>query len=239
MMPMKCEAHCGFGQDRKVVIRKEGNLIISTQSYWPQFTDRTTGKPYRYSFVPDCDMSDFSCGFYEIVYQNIFPNKRIVDSTNGNFIDKNFAGDTMTTVIKLPGLKENYHCLANFLLLPMSIGRTSRLTSIELRKWSKTSHFYPIHDFMDRFLILLKQNYSVYKELYPTYFQMIPTFERFVEIHMLQNSYIDTNGQIKQFSIEGKDITEMEKLVFEMIKKRERTIANSVYAKEQWTYFNQ
>lgn len=59
----------------------------------------------------------------------------------------------------------------------------------------------------------------------------------FVKIHMLENSYIDMSYKINQFSIWDESKTEIEKIVFEMIKKRAESIANSDYAEELWKYF--
>ena len=124
LMPINCEKHGGFKSNRKVNISKQRNCIISTETYWPQYTDKITGKQFRYPFKPDFDMLDFACGFYKIIYKGLLNGNEIVDE-DGNFVDKEFAGDTMTSVSKLPGLRDKYHCPANFWILPMVIGRTS------------------------------------------------------------------------------------------------------------------
>ena len=232
MMPIQCTSY----SNGKPVIKLVDSVIKTTQTYWPQYEEKDTGKLFRYSFKPDCDMSDFAIGFYQILYKDILENNLVL-SENDGFFNKEFAGDTMTTASILTGLKEKYHRLANFWLLPMHIGRTSTSTPSGLKKWSKTSDVYPIEDYMDRFLILLKQNYTAYKELYKDYFKKIESFEMFVKIHMLENSYIDMSYKINQFSIWDESKTEIEKIVFEMIKKRAESIANSDYAEELWKYF--
>ena len=103
-------------------------MIKTTQTYWPQYIDKDTAKPFRYPFRPDCDMSDFACGFYEIIYKDILIGQNIVVE-DGNFTNKIFAGDTMNTgIISKYGRKTKLsthkrHCLANFWILPMWLGR--------------------------------------------------------------------------------------------------------------------
>lgn len=163
MMPILCKNHSGFNEKRKVDIKREGNLINTSQTYWPQYKGRNIGEPVRYDFKSDCDMSDFACGFYEIIYKDMLDGKKIVDDI-GNLTNKQYAGDTMTSVSKLPQLKDTYHCLANFWLLPMDLGRTSK------NEWCKTYKSTNTQDFRDRFLLLVKGNFEVYKKLYPDYF---------------------------------------------------------------------
>lgn len=205
-------------------IFKYGSVIKSTQSYYPKYQGNV-----RYKFHPDPDMTDFACGFYEIIYAPLLNGKKIVDEA-GNFVDKEFAGDTMTSASKLPGLRDKYHCLANFWLLPMEIGRTSN------NDWTKTSRKYDIQDFMDRFLSLLKANFDEYKCLYSSYFKNIDTFKRFVKIHHLDGAYVDEEYTVIQFS-NNIDISTSNRL-FELIKCRADNISKSEYADELWDYFN-
>lgn len=229
LMPIECEKHCGFDYDRKIIISKKGSCIQSTETYWPEYRDKNTGEPFRYPFTADCDMSDFACGFYEIIYAPLLNGKKIVDEA-GNFVDKEFAGDTMTSASKLPGLRDNYHCLANFWLLPMEIGRTSK------NDWTKTSKKYDVQDFMDRFLSLLKENFDEYKCKYSSYFENINTFECFVKTHYLDGSYVEEKDTVIQFS-NNIDSSTSDR-VFELIKCRAKNISESKYVNELWRYFN-
>ena len=91
--------------------------------------------PQKYYCGEDCDMSDFAVGFYEIIYANIIPGKKILN--NGFFTSKEFAGDTMNSFNSLANIildnndknsrsskdiwpdylekyEKDYHCLANF-----------------------------------------------------------------------------------------------------------------------------
>lgn len=230
-MPIECEKHCGFDNDRKIIISKKGSCIQSTETYWPEYRDKNTGEPFRYPFTADCDMSDFACGFYEILYKEIL-QKMIVDK-NGNLENKNYAGDTTTSANKLPGLRDKYHCLANFWLLPMEIGRTSK------NDWTKTSKKYDVQDFMDRFLSLLKGNFDEYKRLYPTYFKNknMDTFEHFVDSHYLRGAYVDEKYNVIEFSNHIDNIS-ISKMLFGAMECRAKNISESKYVNELWDYFN-
>jgi len=220
---------CSGYSNAKINITRDEEIIKTTQTYWPQYIDKDTGKPFRYPFIPDCDMSDFACDFYEIIYKDILNDIKLVDD-NGNFTDKNFAGDTMTSVSKLPGLKDRYHCLANFWLIPMEIGRTST------NEWSKTSKKYEILDFMDRFLLLLKYNYHAFENSFRNYFNNIKRFEQFSEIHFIKNSYVDENYDVNEYSHQLDSTTS--EILFEFMKIRATLISESKYAEELWNYFN-
>ncbi|MEE0687042.1 MAG: hypothetical protein UEA60_10405 [Lachnospiraceae bacterium] len=155
-MPIEVISSSGFGDDRKVSIKKEGNVIKTTQTYWPEYRDKVSHKLFRYDFNPDCDMSDFACGFYEIIYKSILAGDVLVNNNNGCMVNKQYVGDTMTSVSLLPGLYEKYHCLANFWIIPMELGRRSN------HILSKTSKRYNVQDFMDRFLLLMKYRFDFY-----------------------------------------------------------------------------
>lgn len=230
MTPIDCTKYSNGTTD----IKKLNSVIKTTQTYWPEYIDKYTDKPFRYKFNPDCDMSDFACGFYEIIYKVILNGKKVVNE-NGNFTDKNFAGDTMTSISRLPELKEKYHCLANFWLVPMNIGRTSQSTQEEYKRWSKTSNVYNVDDFMDRFLLLLKYNFESYKKLYEFYFKKIYDFNVFSDIHFIKNSYIDDTYDVNEFSDKVDSTTS--DIVFQFMKKRATAISKSKHAEELWNYF--
>lgn len=220
--------------ESKPNIKKVGSVIETTQTYWPQYIDKDTAKPFRYEFRPDCDMSDFACGFYEIIYKDILIDQNIVDE-DGNFTNKIFAGDTMNSVSKLPILKDSYHCLANFWLIPMHIGRTSKYTPIEKMKWSKMSNDYDIQDFMDRFLLLLKHNFGTYKVMYKEYFKNIDAFKQFADIQFLKGSYTDEKYDIIEYSHILDKATK--DTIYDFMKKRAKAISESKHVEELWEYF--
>ena len=221
LMPIVCTKHSGF-EDKKIEVKKRDNLISATQSYWTEYIDKTTGKPFRYDFSADCDMSDFAVGFYKILYK-----LSIVDN-NGNLVDKEFAGDTMTSVSKLPELKEKYHCLANFWFIPMELGRKSN------SPLSKTSNTYQIQDFMDRFLLLVKFKFGDYHKNFGRYFKA-NSFKEFVDKNFLVGSYVDENYDVIEYS-HSIDESTVEHLI-DCMKKRAEAIATSRCCDDLWDYF--
>ena len=237
LMPIKCENHCGFGNDRKVIIRKERNCVKTTETYWRSYKDKETGALFRYPFKPDCDMSDFACGYYEIIYKDILKDVQKLVDDDGELVNREFAGDTMTSVSKLPQLKDSYHCLANFWMVQEFIGRTSKYTLDKYRKWSKTSSVYNIQDFMDRFLVLVDENFEEYKSLYPSYFKNIDTFKTFVEIHHLGGVYVDEDYNVIKYSNNIDKSTP--NILLKVMKKRAEKISKSKYVDKLWDYFNE
>ena len=237
LMPIKCEKHCGFGNDRKVNISKEGSCIKTTETYWRPYKDITTGKLFRYPFNPFFVMSDFACGYYEIIYKDILQDVEKLVDDDGDLVNREFAGDTMTSVSKLPQLRDRYHCLANFWIVPEFIGRTSKYTPDKYQEWSKVSNVYNIQDFMDRFLSLVNENLEVYKSLYPSYFKNIDTFKLFVEIHHLNGVYVDEEYNSIKFS-NNIDASTSD-ILFEVMKSRAKKISESEYVDKLWDYFNE
>ncbi|NLJ95156.1 MAG: hypothetical protein GX326_06690 [Clostridiaceae bacterium] len=250
--PIRCTSY----SNGKPIITMANSVIETTQTYWPQYLDKDTGKRFRYSFNPDCDMSDFACGFYEIVYKDILDGINLIDD-DGNLTNQNFAGDTMNSFNYIanitPGagkstkqrtdqrewpeyLKQyykEYHCLANFWILPMEIGRKVN------NKWCKGSYDNKVQDYMDRFLKLLKDNFSEYKTLYRNYFSNINCIEGFTEVHFLFGSYLYGNLDIFGLSNNNCDGEVIINKIQDRIKLRATMISKSYYAEQLWNYFNE
>ena len=143
-------------------------------------------------------MSDIAVEFYNIVYRDILESKKILKEEGfykcalENFA---FAGHIMNSFNSIannvPGAGQSakrrtekkkwreeflqkyhsqYHCLANFWILPMSIGRTDT-------KWNN-------YDSVDIFLNELKEDFSVLKE-YADYFERLKTYDNFCEKHFI------------------------------------------------------
>lgn len=115
-------------------IYMQDNVIYSQQSYIRE---------------PDPDMSDFSLGFYKVVYKDILEkNNGEILEEDGYCKDDNYMGDTMHSFNSLANViladrckdcrspkgvwpeelvkyESRYHCLANFWLIPMPHGRTN------------------------------------------------------------------------------------------------------------------
>ena len=159
----------------------------------------------------DCDVSDFAIKFYETVY-----GKVPILNSNRSPVNDEFIGDTMNTIHK----NINYHCLANFWILPSDLGRT-------IKKYSKAK----ADDRMEFFLMDLKYNYSIYRDLYPEYFDFFENFENFCEKHFLDEAYFDEHDK----SILS---TMQEANVIKIIEDRAETIA-SRKTKELYNLFSE
>ncbi len=205
----------------KVSINKAGSVIETTQTYYPY--KEWNGQEVDIRI--DSDMSDFAVGFYEILYEELI-NTNILDK-NDRIIDKVFAGDTMNTGIiskhrrktKLP--EHQRHCLANFWILPMWIGRD----------WDKNPH--PEHsktrnncnDYIKLYLKYVKDNWDVLQKdkNVGKYFLKFKNFDDFMDKHFIPNN------------VESE--TEQDQINF--IKDRAKAISESKYAKELWNYFSE
>lgn len=209
-----------------------------------------TGQKYIRS--ADEDMSNFTIGFYKILYKDILQQNPILKE-NGNLFNNEFAGDTINSFARIanrtPGagksnkertlerywpdylvlFNKQYHCLANFWMIPMGIGRT-------LHKWSKAKKSW---DYMDRFLKTYIENKEIYIKMYPTYFSAFDGIKDFAQRHFLLGSYINANMEIDIYSDTKKyDSHAVIKRMQEKVELRARCISESKYTTELWEYFN-
>lgn len=238
----------------EVKIFKDGSVIKSTQSYYPLYQDRN-GKDVRYNFFSDPDMTDFACGFYEIIYNEILKGEKIVKE-DGNLFDKNFVGDTMNSfnyianrvpeagkTMKnrtpyntwpeyLQSYYKQYHCLANFWMLPMEIGRENKITL------SKGYYDYKLcigtQDYMDKFLLQVELCWDKYKDY--DYFARIKEFDEFARINFLVGSYLYSDMSI--FNYSDKRPEEVIYLIQGRMRIRATAISESEeYSKVLYEYF--
>lgn len=203
-----------------------------------------TGQKYCNNL--DEDMSEFAIGFYEIVYSDIVEkilHGHILKS-DGTLVNCCFAGDTMNSFNSIANLfseagktikerkqtnKENwpdrlktyekqYHCLANFWILPFCIGRTG-----------KKLNYY---DSMDIFLEKLNSDYKIL-EKHSSYFNAISTFPDFKKIHCITEYELNSNtlSMYKE-----KVAEELIGRVQNTINKRAEEISERHYEK-LWKYF--
>lgn len=212
-------------------IYMEKKVIHSTQTYESSF---------------DEDMCDFAVGFYEILYKSLLKEKKILHQKK--LVNNAFAGDTMnsfnTIANRVPeagksrkqrtcekvwpeyliNFKDHYHCLANFWLLPMEIGRKSN------HQYSKTR----CKDYMDRFLNIISKEYGKVKVL-KTY----GDYDKFKAVHFLEGSYIGAeDGKVLSFSNRSKNTPEeVIKSMTKIIYKRAEMIANSPSGAKLFRYF--
>lgn len=236
MMPIECTGY----SDKNPKIEIVDSVIKTTQTYYS---------------ILDEDMSDIALGFYEIIYQDILKGKTILNDKDG-FTNQSFAGDTMNSFnyiantipeageskdqrtdqnkwpLYLQEYYQNYHCLANFWILPMELGRSGK-------KWCKGSFTQKVNDYMDRFLKLLKNNYENYKKNYKNYFDEIGEFDQFVDVHFLLDSYTNKEFKIFEYSNNSSSSKSIVENINNLMEKRAKTISESRYAKQLWTYFNE
>lgn len=234
--PIEC---IGFS-DGTVNIKKTGNIIKTTQTYYPY-------KKWRCPL--DEDMSDFAMGFYEILYKGLLGGNRMI--CDDDLVDRFYAGDTMNSFNYIANLfpqagrsrnsrtpnymwpkvlqewELKYHCLANFWIIPMEIGRKND------NEFSKGSYENGLNDFMDRFLDLMSISDNFNKVFLGTY----KSIDELAIIHFLQGSYVTEHTTIIRFSDKTDKPEIMIEKIFNCIKIRAKAIADSDYALELWNYF--
>ena len=212
-------------------IYMEKKVIHSTQTYESSFDEA---------------MCDFAVGFYEILYKSLLKEKKILHQKK--LVNNAFAGDTMnsfnTIANRVPeagksrkqrtcekvwpeyliNFKDHYHCLANFWLLPMEIGRKSN------RSYSKIR----CKDYMDRFLNKISKDLKEVVDI-----EKYNDFEKFKTVHFLEGSYIDAeDGKVLSFSNSSKNTAEeVIKSMTQKIYKRAEMIANSPAGAKLFGYF--
>jgi hypothetical protein len=220
LTPIKC--------DKKVSkIYMEDNVIYS---------------PQKYICDPDEDMSDFSVGFYKIIYDNILKNNNgEILNEEGSCKNDNYIGDTMhsfnslANVILGDGSQEyrspkekwpeelieyesKYHCLANFWVIPKCHGRNSP----KLNKY----------DSLDAYLNKVRTgDINNANE----YFQKL-TYESFLEIHGLSSHKILDDPLKIYISKDKKGCIDEIQRIYDSWNKRANEIVKK-YKTELYDYF--
>lgn len=222
---------------QKPIIRGDAMLltdsrIVSSQTYYSSF---------------DPDMSTIAIEFYKIIYEL----DSLIDE-NGLLIDKQFAGDTMcsfntianmvqeagrsaktrTPYSEWPDFLKNYynsyHCLANFWILPIWIGRSWIKMPSEHRWASKSKK--GTDDYVDRYLSFMKdkQIYERFKIKYNEYGKKFDSYEKFTKNHFLKGdkNYI-RDGEIYLFSNNKPENIVND--ILELIEARAEAISESKY----------
>lgn len=161
-----------------------------------QIHNDTICSGFTYGNTYDADMSNVAIKFYSILYG--IDEKDILSSSN-----RHLKGDTMNSsspyfrpasdVTSEWNIKK--HCLANFWILPMDIGRTPvKHLSEEGKLYCKHSKKSKLHDYMDEFLLFMSKNIAKYYEKHEEYFHSINVdmdsfFELFPKVHYLASGY--------------------------------------------------
>lgn len=151
---------------------------------------------YSYGRRFDADMSNVAIRFYSLLYGI---KEEDILSTDKRWV----KGDTMNSSLlyyrpnaeKKKEWDEKKHCLANFWLLPMNIGRTPvRFLSRKEKSLCKHSKISRLHDYMDNFLLFIGENYNEYYDVYDEYFKKLNieknSFTKsFSKVHFLNKGY--------------------------------------------------
>lgn len=200
--------------------------------------------PQHYYSRSDEDMSDFSIGFYKIVYKDMLSdsNGEILNE-KGYPINKEFMGDTMHSFNSLaniiledkskdsrspikkwpPKLVEyysKYHCLVNFWVIPMRHGRNSA-------KLSK-------YDSLDYYLARVQGEFINDEE---GYFGKFKSWKKFLKAHCMSSYVLKSNPLIMYYSAD-KDgcISELNR-IHEFWKLRDEELVDE-HTDELYEYFS-
>lgn len=185
------------------------------------FKDNVIYSTQRYKRNLDADMSDFSVGFYKIVYKDILGvNNGEILNEEGTYKNENYMGDTIhsfrSLAKKILGVKskpENvpveewpkelilyhckYHCLANFWVIPMCHGRRS----------AKLNRYDSLDLYLDKVGSWVGKNTDEYIRNFPTYEYFLEshgmsgykTSDNPLEIYKSKKGCIDEIQRIKSF----------------------------------------
>ena len=185
----------------------------------------------------DPDMSDFAVGFYQVIYKEKLAKlgHNILDEKgNLKVLEKykEFCGDTMNSYNTIEKrlnddikkkLKNKYHCLANFWILPMDVGHSSSWTiTRDLGKYSKSKK--GIDDYMDKFLEYYLENNEEYSKVYPEYTKSF-MLDTFATDHFLKDIYIENNEVTESMKFSYKEVDDIANEMCKRIEKRAELIA--------------
>lgn len=245
MTPIECTGYSNGNPSIKI----ENGVIKTTQTYYPY--KEWNGE--KVDIPLDPDMSDFAIGFYEILYKDILSEK-ILASDDG-LTNNQYAGDTMnsfntianrvteagkTTKCRKPedqwpqwliDYHHRYHCLANFWMVPLEVGR--KLDNIS---FCKASYDNGICDYMDRFISFHRERFQGFKERYPDYYSNMKNYNDFENEHCLHRNFICECGHISKFS-HINDTKKMVSEIIRLIRKRAESIVDYDFAEQLLSYF--
>lgn len=224
------------------------------------FVDGRIISGQKYYGEKDEDMSDFTVGFYEIVYKDLLKCMTLLNS-KGELYNAQFDGDTMNSfntianfttnagksIAKRTPLEEwpeylkdyriRYHCLANFWILPMDIGRTSR----KLNKYDSMCLF--VKDVNSYYEYKARSSENIKEAVTcinndSEYFKRIESMKHFCDIHFISDVGIIEKAAIEQKQYEERCSEILVSSALEMIERRATEISNSKYSYELREYFH-
>lgn len=246
--PIVCKK--GSGINRGEVV----DNIAPPEYQDPEFGPNTidvicTGQ--RYEGREDADMSDFAIGYYEILYQDILKDSVLDD--NGRLKSNLFAGDTINSFTNIANITpgagksrnqrtpvaewpdqliryyQEYHCLANFWILPMELGRyDDEKRAYRCMKMNK-------YDSIDIFKEMLSNDYEGMTREIPEYFQSFSSYKDFCGQHFIDTYARKNTG----FTYENSGWPTLIENAESDIWSRARAIAESKYCDELFDYFTE
>lgn len=230
-------------KEKKVYERLLTPIICDNNIKKIYMQDNIIYSPQLYNSNLDEDMSDFSVGFYKILYKDILKeNKGEILKEDGKYRNKNYMGDTIHSFNSLANIilgnksKNNrspikewpeelidynskYHCLVNFWVIPMCHGRQSP-------KLSK-------YDSLDYYLEKVNKSFIESQE----YFKNFSTMQSFLDIHGL-SEYKMIDDPLKIYKEKDKEACLSEiKRIYEFWENRASQIVKK-YNDELYNYFN-
>lgn len=199
----------------------------------------------------DPDMSDIAVEFYQIIYKEKLKKleyKILHEDGNLKVLKnyKEFCGDTMNSYRTIENrlcddekkreLKDKYHSLANFWLLPMDVGHSSSWTKIrKLGEYSKSDNRFK--DFMDKFLQFLLINYEDYSKIFPEYAKSF-MLDSFGVDHFIDEIYLENNEVTEGMKFSDKEADDIADEMCKRIEKRADLIAHKK-GKELYDFFSE
>ncbi len=213
-------------------------IVCSKRYKSIEIQDNVIYSGQEFYMSPDEDMSDIAIVFYEILYANALDGKKILDRKD--LTNCCFAGDTMNSFNtisntfkkkELSGEEEalleeyqnQYHCLANFWILPSCIGRRSR----------KGNNL----DSMDIFLNGIDEDYDGVMKKHLSYYKAWSNALDFRKDHFL-TGYINKKTESVRKSYAEKDGVTIINEAIKRIEQRAKDISGSDKGKELWEHFH-
>lgn len=222
LTPIECTTRKPFSI--RIEHDNDNNEIFPSEK---KFTSARIISSQKYSGALDPDMSDFAIKFYEIVYRDILESQEILKGEG--LYRCVFAGDTINSFNSIannvPGAGQSakqrtekkvwplflreyhnqYHCLANFWILPMCIGRTG----------AKLNKF----DSVDIFLNKLKENDRLL-ERHADYYKRLKTYDEFRKKHFIENYVqLSTDDVLEKYRKKDKTEKKLEDDASELVKR--------------------
>lgn len=188
----------------------------------------------------DEDMSDFAIGFYKILYSKTLKGEGIL--CGKDLADCCFAGDTMNsynTIAKLVKRRRNpltredinllneyynqYHCLANFWILPSCLGRRGR----------KGNNL----DSMDIFLNGLNSNYEGLIKKHKSYYESWKSYSSFQKAHFIKGYEYIEDSTVRDL-YKDKNGEKLIGTATDRIERRAKDLSESTLCNSLWNYFD-